>query len=59
MIGAYAYKSLLDQFGMIAIGTDFPVELTDPFLTIHAAVQRKNADNFPALGFLPKEQIEN
>ena len=57
MIGAYAYKSLLDQFGMIAIGTDFPVELTDPFLTIHAAVQRKNADNFPALGFLPKEQI--
>jgi len=57
MIGAYAYQSLLDQFGMIAIGTDFPVELTDPFLTIHAAVQRKNVDNLPVLGFLPKEQI--
>lgn len=57
MIGAYAYQSLLNQFGMIAIGTDFPVELTDPFLTIHAAVQRKNVENFPGLGFLPKEQI--
>jgi len=57
MIGAYAYQSLLNQFGMIAIGTDFPVELTDPFLTIHAAVQRKNADNLPALGFLPKKKI--
>jgi predicted amidohydrolase YtcJ len=57
MIGAYAYQSLLNQFGMIAIGTDFPVELTDPFLTIHAAVQRKNIDNLPALGFLLKEQI--
>ena len=57
MIGAYSYQSLLNQFGMIAIGTDFPVELTDPFLTIHAAVQRKNIDNLPALGFLLKEQI--
>lgn len=57
MKGAYAYKSLLDQFGMIAIGTDFPVELTDPFLTIHAAVNRKNVDNFPADGFLAQESI--
>lgn len=57
MIGAYAYQSLIDQFGMIAIGTDFPVELTDPFLTIHAGVQRKNSDNIPAMGFLPKEKI--
>lgn len=57
MNGAYAYQSLINQYGMIAIGTDFPVELTDPFLTIHAAVQRKNIDNFPGSGFLPKEQI--
>ena len=57
MEGAYAYRTLLEQFGMLAIGTDFPVELTDPFLTIHAAVQRKNGENFPSAGFLPKEQI--
>ena len=57
MKGAYAYKSLLKQFGMIAIGTDFPVELTDPFLTIHAAVNRKNSENFPGAGFLVEERI--
>ncbi len=54
---AYAYKSLLNQFGMVAIGTDFPIELTDPFLTIHAAVQRKNSENFPSNGFYPFEQL--
>lgn len=57
MIGAYAYKSLLNQFGMLAIGTDFPIELTDPFLTIHAAVQRTNVDNLPSGGFYPKEAL--
>jgi predicted amidohydrolase YtcJ len=57
MKGAYAYKSLLQQCGMLAIGTDFPIELTDPFLTIHAAVQRKNSDNFPSNGFYSNEAI--
>lgn len=57
MKGTYAYNSLLKQFGMLAIGTDFPVELTDPFLTIHSAVNRKNSENFPLLGFQPEEAI--
>lgn len=57
MDGAYAYKSLLEQFGMIAIGTDFPVELTDPFRTIHSAVNRQNAEGVPGMGFLPEERI--
>ena len=57
MIGAYAYKSLLNQYGMLAIGTDFPVELTDPFLTIHAAVQRKNSDGIPGGGFYSEESL--
>jgi len=57
MIGAYAYKSLLNQYGMLAIGTDFPVELTDPFLTIHAAVNRKNSDGIPGGGFYSKETL--
>lgn len=37
MKGAYAYRTLFDQFGMIALGTDFPVEQTNPFATIQAA----------------------
>jgi len=57
LAGAYAYKSLLNQFGMIAIGTDFPVELTDPFATIHSAVNRKNTENEPGNGFLKNESI--
>ena len=55
--GAYAYKTLLKQYGMLAIGTDFPVELTNPFLTIHAAVERKNASNLPMNGFLSSESL--
>lgn len=55
--GAYAYKSLLAQTGMMAIGTDFPVEHFNPFLTIHAAVQRMDRDNFPSNGFLFNEAI--
>jgi predicted amidohydrolase YtcJ len=55
--GAYAYKSLLNQFGMLAIGTDFPVESTNPFLTIHAAVKRKNKQNEPKNGFYMQEAL--
>lgn len=55
--GAYAYKSLLNSYGMLALGTDFPVESTDPFLTIHAAVQRKDINNFPSSGFYPGEAL--
>ncbi len=58
MKGAYAYKSLLNSYGMLAIGTDFPVELTNPFLTIHAAVQRKDNNNFPSNGFYANESIQ-
>ena len=57
LLGAYAYKSLLRQYGMLAIGTDFPVESTNPFYTIHAAVQRKNPKNEPLNGFLVKESL--
>jgi len=57
MAGAYAYQSILNQTGILALGTDFPVERVNPFLTIFAATQRKNADNFPTNGFLAKEAI--
>jgi predicted amidohydrolase YtcJ len=55
--GAYAYKSLLSQYGMLAVGTDFPVESTNPFFTIHAAVQRKNPKNEPLNGFFVNESL--
>jgi hypothetical protein len=53
--GAYAFKDLLNTYGKIALGTDFPVEKVSPFLTFYAAVARKDLNNFPENGF----QIEN
>ncbi len=53
--GAYAYKDLLNNYGKIALGTDFPIENVSPFLTFYAAVARKDLNNYPEEGF----QIEN
>mgnify|MGYP000336103416 CR=1 FL=1 len=55
MKGAYAYKDLLNKYGSVALGTDFPVERVSPFLTFYAAAIRKDTDNFPKDGF----QMEN
>ena len=57
MKGAYAYKSLLNACGIIALGTDFPVEAPNPFATIRAAVLRVNAEGQPMGGFLPEEAL--
>jgi predicted amidohydrolase YtcJ len=53
--GAYAYKDLLKAAGIVALGTDFPVEDISPFKTFYAAVVRKDAKGFPEKGY----QIEN
>ncbi len=55
--GAYAYKTLLNQFGMLAIGSDFPIERPNPFLTIHAAVQRRSEKDETMQGFYINEAI--
>ena len=49
--GAYAFKKLLDQAGIVALGTDFPVEDVNPFYTFYAAVARKDLQNFPESGY--------
>ena len=52
---SYAYKDLLNKYGKIALGTDFPVEEVSPFLTFYASVARKDLNNYPKDGF----QMEN
>ncbi|MEH0156214.1 amidohydrolase [Limibacter armeniacum] len=52
---AYAYKTLLEQNGMLAIGSDFPVEDVNPLYGFHAAVARQDGENYPEEGF----QMEN
>lgn len=49
--GAYAYKKLLNAYGKVALGTDFPVEQVSPFLTFYAAVARQDLEQFPEGGF--------
>jgi predicted amidohydrolase YtcJ len=53
--GAYAFKDLLNQYGKVALGTDFPVEKVNPFYTFYAAVARKDLEQYPAEGY----QMEN
>lgn len=55
MKGAYAFKDLLNKYGKITLGTDFPVEQVNPFLTFYAATIRKDLENYPEEGF----QMEN
>jgi len=53
--GAYAYKDLLIQNGIVALGTDFPVEGINPMNTFYAAVVRKDNKGYPKNGY----QMEN
>ncbi len=54
---AYAYKDLLDQNEMLALGSDFPVEHINPLYGFHSAVARMDADNWPDGGFQPENRI--
>jgi len=53
--GAYAYKQLLDEYGWIPLGTDFPIESINPLYTFYAVVVRKDLKGWPEEGF----QVEN
>ncbi|MFT6849527.1 MAG: putative amidohydrolase YtcJ [Sphingobacteriales bacterium] len=57
LAGAYAYNTLIKTTGLIAAGSDFPVEEINPLLGFASAVERKDAQGFPDDGFLPKEKI--
>tara|TARA_R110002050_G_scaffold1281_4_gene9296 strand:- start:33029 stop:34648 length:1620 start_codon:yes stop_codon:yes gene_type:complete len=55
--GAYAFKTLLNKAGLVALGTDFPVEQVSPFLTFYAAVARKDVNGFPKSGFQTSDAL--
>ncbi|GCD79668.1 amidohydrolase [Schleiferia thermophila] len=54
---AYAYKSLLEAAGLLALGTDFPVEKISPIYTFYAATYRKNENHEPQGGFFGDQAI--
>ncbi len=49
--GGYAWRRLLDSGAVIASGSDFPVELPDPFHGLYAAVARQDRDGLPEDGW--------
>lgn len=55
--GAYAWQTFLRQGSKVISGSDFPVELANPFYGLHAAVTRQDRDNLPTNGWLSHEAL--
>ena len=55
--GAYAWQTFLKQGSPVAFGSDFPVELANPFFGLHAAVTRQNRQNSPPDGWIESETV--
>ncbi|MDP1930653.1 MAG: amidohydrolase family protein [Gammaproteobacteria bacterium] len=57
VLGAYAWRKLLDSGAIIANGSDFPVESPNPFYGLHAAITRQDHQNQPPEGWFPEERM--
>jgi hypothetical protein len=54
---AYPYQDLLRKTGLLALGTDFPVEGIDPLKTFYAAIFRQDVKGWPEGGFTPQQRL--
>jgi hypothetical protein len=57
LLGAYAWRSLLDNGSIIPNGSDFPVEQVNPLISFHAAFSRQDARNWPPQGWYPEQKM--
>jgi len=57
ILGAYAWRKMLNEGVVIAAGSDFPVELVNPFYGLYAAVTRQSRDGMPPKGWYPGEVL--
>jgi len=55
--GAYAWRKFLNIDVAIASGSDFPVEPSNPFFGLHAAVTRQDRENQPLGGWRSEEKM--
>jgi predicted amidohydrolase YtcJ len=55
--GAYAWRKLINAGARLAGGSDFPVELPNPFCGLYAAVTRQDRDGKPPGGWYPQEKL--
>jgi len=57
ILGAYAWRTFLDQGSVIAAGSDFPVELSNPFHGLYSAVTRMDQRGSPEGGWYPRQSL--
>ncbi len=57
ILGGYAWRRLLDSGAVIANGSDFPVELSNPFHGLYASVTRQDRDGEPAGGWYKDQAL--
>jgi predicted amidohydrolase YtcJ len=55
--GAYAWRRLIDAGARLAGGSDFPVELANPFHGLYAAVTRQDRNGKPPGGWRSQEKL--
>ena len=55
--GGYAWKTFLDQGTVVAAGSDFPVEHSNPFFGLYSAVTRMDHEGNPDGGWYPNEAM--
>jgi predicted amidohydrolase YtcJ len=57
VLGAYAWRSLLQTGVIIPNGSDFPVERVNPLYSFHAAVSRQDEHDWPPGGWYPEQRM--
>jgi predicted amidohydrolase YtcJ len=55
--GAYAWKSMIENGVPLAFGSDFPVELPNPFHGLAAAISREDVQRQPPGGWMPEQRL--
>jgi predicted amidohydrolase YtcJ len=57
LAGAYAWRRFLGANVALALGSDFPVESSDPAFGLFAAVTRTDRNGAPSGGWLPDQRL--
>lgn len=58
LVGAYAWRSLLDSGALVVGGSDAPVEVGDPRIEYYAAVARKDLKGASGPDWRPQEALQ-
>jgi len=57
VLGAYAWRTMLEHHIPVAGGSDFPVERVPPIFGIYSAVTRQDGKGMPAGGWYPDQRM--